>query len=133
MDYKLLEKLVNESKLGKTKIAELSGMSRTTLDNAINGADIKISTLESIAKSIGVNVGVLFNEDPAVISSSVNVSGTVNGTVTGGQNVTNFHANGTHNTGSEEDHLKALLAERNRVLEEKERLIQILLKQLDQQ
>lgn len=36
-------------------------------------------------------------------------------------------------TGSEEDHLKALLAERNRVLEEKERLIQILLKQLDQQ
>ena len=133
MDYKLLEKLVNESKLGKAKIAELSGMSRTTLDNAINGADIKISTLESIAKSIGVNVGVLFNEDPAVISSSVNVSGTVNGTVTGGQNVTNFHANGTHNKESEEDHLKALLAERNRVLEEKERLIQILLKQLDQQ
>lgn len=85
MNYILLRKLLEDSKLGKARIAEMAGISRTTLDNAINGADIKISTLENLSKVLGICTSVLFNDD-TTCGSSVNVSGTING----GQNVANY-------------------------------------------
>lgn len=69
MNFRLLNSLVNESKLGKSQIAEMANISRTTLDNALNGADIKISTLESLANVLGVSTGVFFDS-----SKSSNVS-----------------------------------------------------------
>ena len=36
-------------------------MSRTTLDNVLAGADAKISTIESLAKVLGVSIGYLFD------------------------------------------------------------------------
>ena len=62
MNFSLLNKLVNESKLGKSQIAEMAKISRTTLDNALNGADIKISTIESLANVLGVSTSVFFND-----------------------------------------------------------------------
>lgn len=130
MNYSLLEKKVNNNKLNKNKIAELSGISRTTLDSALNGADVKISTLEKIAKVVGFSVGVLFDEQPqseAVTitngsAAAVNVNAPINAPITA-------------KSESAETHLLALLAEKDKVLEEKEkmiqekeRLIQILLK-----
>ena len=130
MNYSLLEKSVNRSKLNKNRIAELSGISRTTLDSALKGADIKISTLEKIANVIGINVSLLFDELPQAESvtitngsaAAVNVNAPINAPITA-------------QSGNEESHLLALLAEKDKVLEEKEkmiqekeRLIQILLK-----
>lgn len=60
MNLTLLNKLVNESKLGKARIAERAEISRTTLDNALSGADIKISTLETLSDVLGVNPSVFF-------------------------------------------------------------------------
>ena len=60
MDYRLLNKLVNESKLNKVQIAEMANISRTTLDNALSGADIKISTIENLAKVLGVSASIFF-------------------------------------------------------------------------
>lgn len=116
MNYRLLQKLLEESKLGKARIAEMAGISRTTLDNAINGADIKISTLENLSNVLGICTSVLFNED-TTCGSAVNVSGTING----GQNVTNYSCENEVRT------LRALLAEKERIIAEKERTIQILL------
>lgn len=130
MNYSLLEKKVNDSKLNKNKIAELSGISRTTLDSALNGADVKISTLEKIAKVVGFSVGALFDEQPQAeavtitngSAAAVNVNAPINAPITA-------------KSESAESHLLALLAEKDKVLEEKEkmikekeRLIQILLK-----
>ena len=130
MNYNLLEKKINDSKLNKNKIAELSGISRTTLDSALNGADVKISTLEKIAKVVGFSVGVLFDEQQKAeavtitngSAAAVNVNAPINAPITA-------------KSESAETHLLALLAEKDKVLEEKEkmiqekeRLIQILLK-----
>ena len=118
MNYSLLEKSVNRSKLNKNRIAELSGISRTTLDSALKGADIKISTLEKIANVIGIKVSLLFDELPQSESvtltngsaAAVNVNATINAPITA-------------QSGNEESHLRALLSEKDKVLAEKERMI----------
>lgn len=71
MNFSLLNKLVSESKLGKVRIAEEAGISRTTLDNALNGADMKISTVESLANVLGVSPSVFF-EDEDTVKTSMN-------------------------------------------------------------
>ena len=130
MNYSLLEKSVNRSKLNKNRIAELSGISRTTLDSALKGADIKISTLEKIANVIGIKVSLLFDELPQ--SESVTIT---NGSAAAVNVNAPINAPITAQSGNEESHLRALLSEKDKVLAEKERmiaekerLIQILLK-----
>lgn len=63
MNYKLLNELVASSKLGKSKIAEICGMSRTTLDNILSGSDTKISTIENLSHALGISASVLFDGD----------------------------------------------------------------------
>ena len=73
MNFKLLEKLISESKLGKVQLAEKAGISRTTLDNALNGADIKISTIESLASVLGVSPSIFFGGDSIVDEANLNM------------------------------------------------------------
>lgn len=73
MNFNILNKLVNNSKLGKAKIADAAQISRTTLDNALNGADIKVSTIESLAKVLGVSPSVFFGDDSAMNEESMNM------------------------------------------------------------
>lgn len=73
MDFRLLNKLVNESKLNKAQIAEMANMSRTTLDNALNGADIKISTIENLAKVLGVSASIFFGGNKTIDEASLNM------------------------------------------------------------
>ena len=69
MNIKRLNKLINSSKLNQVQIAERCGISRTTLDNVLAGADAKISTIESLAKVLEINVGYLFNDtDEGILS-----------------------------------------------------------------
>ena len=69
MNIKRLNKLINSSKLIKVQIAERCCISRTTLDNVLAGADAKISTIESLAKVLEINVGYLFNDtDEGILS-----------------------------------------------------------------
>lgn len=69
----MLNKLVNESNLGKAKIAEMADISRTTLDNALSGADIKISTLESLSRVLGVSTSVFFGGDSTIGEANMNM------------------------------------------------------------
>ena len=48
-------------------------ISRTTLDNALNGADIKISTIESLAKVLGVSPSIFFGGDSTVDEENLNM------------------------------------------------------------
>lgn len=73
MDYRLLNKLVNESKLNKVQIAEMANISRTTLDNALSGADIKISTIENLAKVLGVSASIFFGGEKITNESDINM------------------------------------------------------------
>lgn len=73
MNFNLLNKLVSDSKLGKAQIADMAKISRTTLDNALNGADIKISTIESLANVLGVSASIFFGGDCAINEESLNM------------------------------------------------------------
>ena len=76
MNINKLNELVNSSKLNKVQIAEKCGVSRTTLDNVLAGADAKISTIESLAKVLGVSIGALFGDaSEDILSTSINRSG----------------------------------------------------------
>lgn len=76
MNINKLNELVNSSKLNKVQIAEKCGVSRTTLDNVLAGADAKISTIESLAKVLGVSVGALFGDiSEDILPTSINGSG----------------------------------------------------------
>lgn len=67
MNYSKLIKAVEESPLRKADIIEKSGISKGTLENALKGMDIKVTTLEALAKVLGVNVSFFFDEQTTEI------------------------------------------------------------------
>lgn len=70
MNTNKLKRLVEESLLNKSQIAEKSGLTRVTLDNALQGADVKVSTIEALAKVLGVSAASLFIDDDGVEASA---------------------------------------------------------------
>lgn len=63
----MLERLIEESPLRKADIISQSGVSKGTLDNVLKGIDAKISTIEAIAKVLGVSPAIFFEEDKVEI------------------------------------------------------------------
>lgn len=63
MNVRRINALVNASKLNKVQIAEMGGFTRTTLDNLLSGADVKVSTVESLAKVLNVSVAEFFADE----------------------------------------------------------------------
>ena len=74
MNIKKIESLIESSKMSKVQIAEGCDISRTTLDNVLAGADAKISTIEALARVLGVSVGSLFEDDFASEASKVKMT-----------------------------------------------------------
>jgi transcriptional regulator with XRE-family HTH domain len=64
MNTRKLEELIAESKISKQAICKECGFTRPTLDNALNGGDIRISILKSLSDFFGVPVGYFFDEEP---------------------------------------------------------------------
>lgn len=48
-------------------------MSRTTLDNALNGDDIKVSTIERLANALGVSPSIFFGGDSTIDEENLNM------------------------------------------------------------
>lgn len=114
MNVSKIATLIGNSKMNKGQIALQCGVSRTTIENLLSGADIKVSTLESLSKVLGVSPAVFF-DNLTEINGSVAVKNN-SGTITTGD----INADGN-----------AVLTERIKLLEklldEKERMIQLLL------
>ncbi len=111
-----LNQAVKDSGKSKVQLSKECGITRVTLDNALQGGDIRISIVEAIAKALNVSVGYLFDENETsstAISSGVNTGAAVNGNVS-------IQSSGD-----------AVLSERvkylEQILEEKERLIKVLM------
>lgn len=62
MNINKIKELIMTSKMNKVQIAEKSGISRTTLDKLLSGADVKVSTVESLAKVLKVPVSCFYEE-----------------------------------------------------------------------
>ncbi len=63
MNINKLIKLVEASELNKSQIASRCGISRTTLDNFLNGADVKLSTVEALTNVLGIHIHELYDEN----------------------------------------------------------------------
>lgn len=62
MNINKLRDLVANSKLNKVQLAEKCGFTRVTLDNVLQGGDAKISTIETLARVLGVSAASLFDD-----------------------------------------------------------------------
>ena len=62
MNISKLQQMVLDSKLSKVQIAEKCGFTRVTLDNVLQGADVKVSTIENLAKVLGVSPACFFDD-----------------------------------------------------------------------
>lgn len=71
MNISILQKILEDNKLAKVDIILKSGISKGTLDNLLQGKDVKVSTVESVCKVLGISPSVLFTEDAAASSASV--------------------------------------------------------------
>lgn len=105
-----------QSKLTKVDVAKGCGFTRPTLDGLLNCSDVKVSTIEAFAKFFDKPLSYFFDEE---YNSDTVVNGNGSVAVSGNNNVTN-------NAGE-----SAVLQERvkllEQLLEEKERLIKVLM------
>lgn len=65
MNISLLQKYLEDNKLAKVDIILKSGVSKGTLDNLLQGKDVKVSTVESVCRVIGLNPSFLFDDNAA--------------------------------------------------------------------
>lgn len=63
MNYSKLKDAIKGSRLQRKDIALKAHVTPKTIDNIIAGADLKVSTLESIAKAVGIKISMLFDEE----------------------------------------------------------------------
>lgn len=114
MNTDKLNKLIESSRLNKSQLAARCGISRTTLENLLNGADAKISTVEALARALCVKIQDLYDDDVTMYQSAV---------ASGDNSIAAIN--------SKVETANAVLAERvkylERILDEKERLITVLM------
>lgn len=77
MNLRRLNKLVKDSGMTKVEIAKKCGITRSTLDNALRGSDIRVSIVESLAEVLSVNVGFLFDNESFSNSAIANGNSSV--------------------------------------------------------
>lgn len=70
MNINKLDRAIKNSGKTKAEIAKLTGITRVTLDNALQGGDIRISILESLAKTLNVEVGYFFSTKSGQLSKA---------------------------------------------------------------
>lgn len=71
MNIRKVKEAIVSSKLDKKTIAERCGVSRTTIDNLLSGADVKISTIEKLADVLSVPAGSFFDYSDDTLSNKV--------------------------------------------------------------
>ena len=116
-----LAQLIDEKRIVKTKLCEELGISVMTLNNFLTkGSEIGSSKLERIADKFQVPIDYFFEREVDV--SSVSVGHQVKGN---GNNISGDIS--LSECKKELEHVKTLLEEKDKIISEKERLIQVLM------
>lgn len=69
-----LKEYIDNNGIGLVALASKMNISRLALENLLNGADVKISTIEALANALGVKVIDLFNDKELVVSAPIEAS-----------------------------------------------------------
>lgn len=118
-----LKEILYEKKVSQSQIAKLIGVSQQSFNQMLAAADIKSSLLERIAEALGENMSLFY----PMIQTSLTISESGGVSIAGNNNISgNNNAVGNVTIGD-----AAILQERVRMLEklleEKERLIKVLM------
>ena len=70
MNINRIKELIETSKIGKSRLSELTKVSRTTIENLLAGADVKVSTIENLAYVLKVPVGYFFDDGVINVTAS---------------------------------------------------------------
>lgn len=63
LNTKKIEDRLKDHGIKKSQLIKDSGLTRVTIDKILKGGDINVSTLEALAKGLGVNIGFFFDEN----------------------------------------------------------------------
>lgn len=105
------------------EVAELIGVPRTNLSQALSAQDIKTGLVERISAALGLPISYFFDENIGC-----------NASATGDFSAASVHGNASAGSGGEAvlkeriKSLEQLVGEKERIIEEKERTINILMK-----
>lgn len=126
MNISKLQLLMNQSKINNSNLASISGVSDVTISKILNGADAKISTIEKIAEALKVPVGYFF-DDSTINQLSTGNSNILVGRDNNGKISVSECQDRLEDAMIEIKHLKAVIEGKDKLLEEKERLINVLM------
>ena len=119
-----LKEILYEKKVSQSQVAKLLGVSQQSFNQMLAAADIKSSLLERIAEALGENMSLFYPIEPAnvTISDHGGVSIAGNNTIAGNNN-----AVGNVTMGDNSAVLQERVTMMEKLLEEKERLIKVLI------
>lgn len=117
MNYNKLKEAIRCSKITRKDLAIGANVTPKTIDNILAGADPKVSTLEAIAKVVGVKLSILFDEEVVDIRAA-------------GRDYVERgkieHRGAEYNGAMSEEDLRDQIAQLKSQLADKERIIQLL-------
>lgn len=114
-----------ERKITKAQLIKNSGLTRVTIDKVLKGGEVNASTLESLAKGLGVGVGFFFDDIEEIKENAT--SGDGGASATG-----HAHASVGQNKDEHDElirlreevkYLKQMLAERDETIAESRKLL----------
>lgn len=126
MNIAKLQLLMAQSKVNNSNLASMSGVSDVTISKILNGADAKISTIERIAEALKVPVGYFF-DDSTISQVNAGSSNVVVGRDNNGHITMAECQNQLDDALKEVKHLKEVIDAKDKLLQEKERLINVLM------
>lgn len=121
-----LQALMSQSKINNSSLASLSGLSDVTISKILNGADAKISSIERIAGALHVPVGYFF-DDSIINNVNSEKSNILVGRDNNGQISISEYQDRFEDALLEIEHLKEIINGKDKLIEEKERLINVLM------
>lgn len=116
-----IAKLLEDRKLTKKSLIDYVGITGPGLDQMIARGNLRAQNLEKIADFFNVPIDYFFDREISEFSINIGHQVNGNGSVVGDISVSEYK--------KEIDHLNQLLKEKQSIIEEKERTIQILMKQ----
>lgn len=120
-----LEALIRNHGVTKVELASSIGLTSQTIANILNGADAKVSSIQKIAAYFGIPAGYLVDEVP--LQSTKGNSNIVVGRDNNGNITMAECQNQLDDALKEVKHLKEVIDAKDKLLQEKERLINVLM------
>ena len=125
VNVKKIQDRIKELNVTKAQLITNSGLTRVTIDKILKGGEVNVSTLEALAKGLGVNVGFFFDDIEEVKESATSGNGGASATGHG-------HASVGQNQEEHDElirlreevkYLKQMLAERDETISESRKLL----------